>query len=281
MLIFLVEMFSSNYKHFEKELERNSNYFLSLLDSGSVIKITEIRKNVSFSINLDLGGAAWLSNTIISVLRQNPMEEFKHFYRNHNYILAIKSSRNSAGRFMKIWKLVNGNLSYLFILEEFKGQGWSKFSGCLHSFFDTKNWQKEIRLKIKEEKPLQDGPVEDAIAMNGEAWRKQKTKDGVQNQEEIPSKLQERLGKEQLKRNWRNAIVVYRNSIQITWGEIRKRVEGELRREVVVLSLAGDRAIIWCQHEDEISNLLSNPLQFCRWKISGQNRAMELVRPLG
>ena len=30
----------------------------------------------------------------------------------------------------------------------------------------------------------------------------------------------------------------FRNSIQITWGEIRKRVEGKLRRQVAVVSLA-------------------------------------------
>ena len=193
-------MFNSDYKHFEKEFRTKFKLFsFSLIDRGGVIKITERRKNASFSINLDFGGAAWLSDTINSVLSQNSVEEFKRFYRNHSYRLAIESSRNSAGRFMKIWKLANGNLSYLFIPEEFKGQGWNKFSACLHSFFDTKNWQNEIGLGIKEEISLKDGPVEDAIPMNGEAWKKQKTNDGAQKEEKILSKLQEGLGKEQRK----------------------------------------------------------------------------------
>ena len=104
-------MFSSEYKHFEKEFITKFKVFsFSLVDRGSVIKITEWRKNTGFSINLDLGGAELLRDAVKSVLRQNSGEEFKRFYRNHNYSLIIQSSRNTAGRFMKVWKILNGTL---------------------------------------------------------------------------------------------------------------------------------------------------------------------------
>ena len=232
-------MFSSDYKHFEKEFRTKFKLFsFSLVDRGSVIRITEWRKTACFSINLDLGGAAWLRDAVKSVLRQNSGEEFKRFYRNHSYSLIIQSSRNSAGRFMKIWKILNGTLSHLFIPEEFNGQGWRNFSSCLDSFFVTKQGQRNDSF-------------------------------GHTVQKQFPAALvhvQERKSEEQPRRDWRNAIVAYRNSIYISWGVIRKRVEDRLRREVAVVSLAADRAIIWCQHEEEISLLLLNPLQFSNGK---------------
>ena len=60
--------------------------------------------------------------------------------------------------------------------------------------------------------------------------------------------------------------MVNRNTMHLSWGEIRKRVEFKLRRAVGVVSLAADRAIMWCQDEDEISSFLSNPLQFTNGK---------------
>ena len=75
-------------------------------------------------------------------------------------------------------------------------------------------------------------------------------------------------------------MVVYCNTIHISWGEIRKRVENILRRELEVVSLAANRAIIWCQNEEEISSLLSNPLQFSKRQKSCENREMESICPL-
>ena len=57
--------------------------------------------------------------------------------------MIIESSRNNAGRFMKVSKIQNGTLSYLFILEEINCQGWIEFSRCLDSFFFAKHVQKK------------------------------------------------------------------------------------------------------------------------------------------
>ena len=91
-------------------------------------------------------------------------------------------------------------------------------------------------------------------------------------------------------------MVVYRNTMHLSWGEIRKRVEVKFRRAVEVASLAADRAIIWCQNEEETSTLLSNPFQFSNgknqvrlerwnpivhWEESGKTGAMESNCTLG
>ena len=90
------------HKHFKKEFRTKFKLFP---------RITEWRKTTSFLINLDVGGAAWIRDAVNSVLRQEPVEELKRFYRAHNYRVIIESSRNSARRFMKICKIQNGFLS--------------------------------------------------------------------------------------------------------------------------------------------------------------------------
>ena len=81
-------MIRAEYKHFEKEFRtKHKVFYFSLVERGSVIKISEWRKNVTFSMELDLGGGAWIREVISNILRQNPADEFKRFYKNHNYRL--------------------------------------------------------------------------------------------------------------------------------------------------------------------------------------------------
>ena len=99
-------MFRSDYKHFEKEFRTKLKVFsFSLVDKGSVIKIVEWRRNVNFSFKLDLGGADWLRKSVHNILRLNPGEDFKRFYKTHTYRLILESARNRAGRFLKIFKV--------------------------------------------------------------------------------------------------------------------------------------------------------------------------------
>ena len=91
----------SDYKQYEKDFRTKLKHFtFSLVERGSVVRITEWRKGVSFSINLDLEGAYWIREVLNDVLRQEPVEEFKRFYRAHNYRVILESSRNSAGRYV-------------------------------------------------------------------------------------------------------------------------------------------------------------------------------------
>ena len=150
-------MFGPEYKHFEKEFRTKYKVFsFSLVDRGSVVRIIEWRKTVSSSIKLDFGGIAWLREAITSILRQNPAVEFKRFYRTHNYRVILESSRNNAGRFMKICKIQNGTLNYLFIPEEINCQGWKNFCCYLDSFFVTKYVQKKDGLRFSEKKQFQE-----------------------------------------------------------------------------------------------------------------------------
>ena len=92
------------YKHFNKEFRTRYKLFsFSFVERASVVRITEWRKIATFSFNLDLGGAT--RDVVNSILRQNLAEEFKRFYRTHNYRVILESSRNSAERFMKICKI--------------------------------------------------------------------------------------------------------------------------------------------------------------------------------
>ena len=72
---------------------------------------------------------------------------------------------------------------------------------------------------------------------------------------------------DQYRKDWRKALVVYRNTMKISLGEIRKRIQAKLRRVVEVVSLATDKAIFWCFDEEEISSLLLNPFQFSNGRI--------------
>ena len=61
---------------------------------------------------------------------------------------------------MKLCKIQNGTLSYLFIPEEINCQGWKKFNSCLDSFFVTKHVQRKDRSGITEQKQNQEGLTE-------------------------------------------------------------------------------------------------------------------------
>ena len=91
-------MFKSDYKHFEKEFRTKFKVFsFSLVERGSVVRIVEWRKNNYFSIKLDLEGVDWLRKFVHNILRLNLGEDFKRFYRTHNYRLILESARNSEG----------------------------------------------------------------------------------------------------------------------------------------------------------------------------------------
>ena len=159
------------YKHFEQEFRTKFKIFsFSLVERGSV-RITECRKTSSFSISLDLGGVAWISGVLNSVLRKEPIEEFQQFYRAHNYRVIIESSRNSAGRYIKICKIQNGFLSQLFIPVEANSQGWRNFSSSINSFFNTKNEQKEVRTGVLERKQVQPDSKAEEKELKHEVWR--------------------------------------------------------------------------------------------------------------
>ena len=165
--------------------------------------------------------------------------------------MIFESSRNSAGRFLKICKIQNGFLSQLFVPEEANGQGWRNFSSCINSLFNNKNEQKEARKGVPERKQSQAYSKADEKKIKNGVWR---------NYRKLEAPITNTQGwtrKDYQNKEWKNALVVYRNSIFISWGEIRKRVEDRLRRVVDLASLAADRAIIWCQNKEEI-NLLSN-----------------------
>ena len=73
-------MVRSKYKHFNREFRTKFKLFtFSLVERGSVVKITEWRNTTSFSVNLDLGGVAWIKDVLISVMRQEPIEDFNGF----------------------------------------------------------------------------------------------------------------------------------------------------------------------------------------------------------
>ena len=163
---------------------------------------------------------------------------------------------------MKICKIQNGTLSYLFIPEEIKWQGWKNFCSCLDSFFAIKHVRSKESFGFSENKQVQEGSKGAVSAYKGEGWRNFKERSVSQKKEEIKSYKQRGAEIEQQPRDWRNALVVYRNTMNLSWGDIRKRVQTKIGRFVDVVALAAGRAIFWCQEEEEISSLLSNPLQF-------------------
>ena len=149
------------YKYFEKEFRIKFKLFsFSLVGRGSVFRITKRRKRAVFSINLDFGRAAWLNDALKCILKQNLGEEFKQFFRAHDYRVIIESSTNRAGRFLKICKIQNGILRSLFIPAEINSQGWKSFYSCLDSFFATKHVQRKHGLEITDEKQNQEGIME-------------------------------------------------------------------------------------------------------------------------
>ena len=57
---------------------------------------------------------------------------------------------------------------------------------------------------------------------------------------------------------------MYRYAMHLSWGEIGRRIRDKLGRDVDVVPLAADRAIVWCIDEEEIFSLTSSPLQFSK-----------------
>ena len=127
----------------------------------------------------------------------NPAEDFKRLYITQNYRVILESARNSAGRFMKICKIQNETLNYLFIPKEINWQDWRNFCCCLDSFFITKYIQTKDSLGFSEKQHIQVGSKGAEMASKGEDWRKLEAKSVVQKKEEIKSHKQGWMGNEQ------------------------------------------------------------------------------------
>ena len=258
-------MISSDYKHFEKEFRTSFKVFsFSLVDRGSAVKINERTKNATYSVKLDLGGANWLRESVHNILRINQVEDFRRFYRTHNYRLILECARNGAGRFLKLCKVQNGTLNYLFIPKESKWQGWRNLCCCLDSFFVNKYVQPKDRLGFSVRNQFQVSSKGVEKESYSEEWENLKAKSTAQMQEGIKSLKQEGMGNKHQRKDWRKAVVVYRNTKYLSWGEISKRIQTKFRRAVGLVSLAADRAILWCLDEEEVSSLISKPLQFSK-----------------
>ncbi|PON63801.1 hypothetical protein TorRG33x02_275110 [Trema orientale] len=59
-----------------------------------------------------------------------------------------------------------------------------------------------------------------------------------------------------LKKEWRKAVVIYRQDFDIQWSIINKGLSRKLRRRVEVALLHPDRAVLWCLSEGEKRKML-------------------------
>ncbi|PON63798.1 Tyrosine-protein kinase [Trema orientale] len=74
-----------------------------------------------------------------------------------------------------------------------------------------------------------------------------------------------RGGLGEFKKDWRKAVVVYRQDLDIHWSVINLGLSRELRRRVGVVELHADIVVLWCLNEVEKKLVLR--YEFCRLKL--------------
>ena len=85
---------------------------------------------------------------------------------------------------------------------------------------------------------------------------KERTDRKVLNREEVNSTESNGVQK-----NWRLAVVIYRNSTNITWEGIKEGLCRKLGRKMDLCALHANKAILWCR--DEAEKRLMLRFEFC------------------
>lgn len=117
-------------------LEPNTVFIFRLQDSGSEIEIIKRNRVRSFSIQLDLGGAAWLDKVLEGAIVRGKENGFRRFYRGQRYRLIVECNRHKAGNFWKILKVENRVMRNIIVPGDNVLRGWKEFKGYLQSFFN-------------------------------------------------------------------------------------------------------------------------------------------------
>ena len=209
------------YKHLDREFRTEHKLFLlSVEKGGQSIKIAERNRVKDFILSFELGGANWLCDIIVEAVDFEGQNGFFRKFRGNSYVLLVTIETNKRDSFFRIEKWHEGRLSIIFVPKGIKSSGWRDLRRCLLSM-------------LGRERLLVD----------------RRNEGNVLSKENLLQDVQ---------KNWRLAVVIYRSSSKESWEGIRGGFCRRLGRMVDLSLLHANRAILWCKDEKEKEELLSS-----------------------
>ena len=185
------------------------------MHGGHSVKIVERNRVKQFCLSVERGGAIRLCDTIYDVVAYEGNLRFFRKFRGSSYVFMVMINTNSRGSFLRINKLFCGKLSSIVVPSGNGRSGWRDLNRSLMSMLGR-----------------------ELTDVNG---RSDSTK--------LYEKNIQLEGPKAAQKNWRLAVVVYRNSIEVTWEEIKEGFCSKLGRQVELSALLANRAILWCRDE--------------------------------
>ncbi|PON67528.1 hypothetical protein TorRG33x02_264350 [Trema orientale] len=131
-------------------------------------------------------------------------------------------------------------------------KGWEDFSSCLQSFFSkTGNQGRVDPSKTMGTNGISTWESRRGILQLKQQQTSNKTDAGTSYLKQYGDE-DNRTNKRSIEvRNWRLAVVVFRDNVEIQWNVINTGLSNKLRRNVVLTELLADRAMVWCMNDAE------------------------------
>ncbi|PON43339.1 hypothetical protein TorRG33x02_334000 [Trema orientale] len=228
-----------NFKHLDREFRVEHKVFLlSVVDWGQSIKLVERNRITDYHVTFDLGAAGWLCDILKEALVCPLNQRFFRKFRGNSYVLMVGILINRRGRFLEVSHLQSGVLKRIVVpggFGNYKGRGWFELLDCLESMVRR-------NCKVEESRSRRNILEAGSIGGIGNFGNPSHFHGGRKNWREAGPHAN---------KNWKLAIVVYRNNIKQLWNTIDKGFSRKLRREVHLTELFADRAILWCANSAE------------------------------
>ena len=142
-----------------------------------------------------------------------------------------------AGWFLKVMKIYNGIINNIIVPAEQDFSGWMNFEKCLKSFFIRTGGNSRVT--------------------SNRSTKTQKIYPG--KQEGTEKNKDEELNRNDQGPIFRKpslALVIIKHSSQTSWGLVKDQMHKKLGKATEVVPFADDRAVVWCDSEEELKLVL-------------------------
>jgi hypothetical protein len=206
---------------------RWKEFSLKFVNGGEVIRMVEKSYRGWYDLDMDLGMANWLLRELGRVDWTDGKQGRRQQYRSGVQQLMVESMNNDWGRVLRFMKVVNGQWWIILIPFDEGSKILDHLKQSLR-FMLYKDKTHSYETKAPFEK----------LESHTTRWQKGETS------QQATQKLD------------MCAVVIFRRSIHDSWGEIQSIMEETLGREVALLELCADRALIHCVNEDECKRII-------------------------
>ncbi|KAF4346221.1 hypothetical protein G4B88_011782 [Cannabis sativa] len=232
----------------------------------------------------------------------------KRSFRNSLASYFLECFSNRKGEFLKISTLRNNKIKAVIIPEEDGAKGGLiSFGASMESWEERLRFNRRVQgnigMKRQDCKETEQGKLEsNKVPIKFPNWKLKglgswdflpKANGSFRPKNDFPirqlkqKKFHEYMKAKQCEKDWKKAIIMFRDNSRLSWSCIFYNLSRELGRKLQVSQMFDDQVIIWCEDETEMERFLrkgnwnipgtgDTRVFFKRWSTEEQNRDIKV-----